>query len=212
MKDKIGNLKTGSMALAMILCAGVFFMEIRGIVRAAEPEKNLSALQITWDDYRSTEKVEPTVLHFSLEGGIEIDRELPWYPSVVKQIAYRDITGDGQDEVLVYRYFANTATEYTLIDVFEIQEDSVRYLSPAADLEELSDQVWDMTLQAASSEKPAEENSGLLFRLESYEKEYGVTSRAETALVGYREGGWQILERVSWKVKRAVEKVKNLTA
>lgn len=207
-KNRIGkrmkNLKKVVTVLAVIICAGASFSVKGSMAEAVEKEAESFPVTVTWDDFQNMKKAEPTMLHFRLSGGNVVDIELPWYPSVVEQVYYRDIIGDGKEEVLVYRYFANTATEYTLIDIFEITDKTVRNLSPGMELEELNSNVWDMTLMEDSTQ----EEGCPVFRLESYDKKYGMTFRDETVLIGYRDGGWRIFGRVSWKVEQAVEMVK----
>lgn len=203
------NLRTGIMALAVTFCAGAFFsIEGGGTATAAEKEPKTFQPVITWDDYQITKKWEPTVLHFSLGEGSEIDIELPYYPSVVKQIEFLDINGDGLDEALIYRYFANSATEYTLIDIFEIKDRTVRNLSPGTELEELDGNIWNMSLTENDAEDSAEQDAGFGLRLESYEKKRGMSFRDETILAEYRNGGWQIIGHASWKMEQAAALLK----
>lgn len=203
------NLRTVISTLAAILCAGAFF-GIKGssMAKAAEEAPEAFPSVITWDDYQNTQKTEPTVLHFSLGEGTEIDVELPYYPSVVKQIEFLDINGDGTEEALIYRYFANTATEYTLIDIFEIKDKTVRNLSPGTELQELSGNVWNMSFQENAVEDFTKGEAGLVCRLESYDKKYGIVFRDETILAEYRDESWRIIGHVSWKVEQAAGLIK----
>ena len=203
------NLRTVISALAAILCAGAFF-SIKGssMAKAAEEAPEAFPSVITWDDYQNTQKTEPTVLHFSLGEGTEIDVEPPYYPSVVKQIEFLDINGDGTEEALIYRYFANTATEYTLIDIFEIKDKTVRNLSPGTELQELSGNVWNMSFQENAVEDFTKGEAGLVCRLESYDKKYGIVFRDETILAEYRDESWRIIGHVSWKVEQAAGLIK----
>lgn len=203
-------------ALAVIMCARVFlcaggekvipmpdFIKGRSEVKAAEAGPESFHPVITWDDYQNTQKLEPTVIHFLLGGGSEVDVELSFYPSVVKQLEYRDINGDGLEEVLIYRYFANSATEYTLIDIFEIKDKSVRNLSPETELKELEGNVWNMSLMETAAEETQNGGSGLVFRLDSYDKKRAITFRDETVLAEYRDDGWKITGHASWKLEQA---------
>jgi len=144
---------------------------------------------ITWDDYNSGSYTE-TWLHFSFSDGTEVDEELSYFPSIVENVDFVDITGDGKDEVLIYRYFANTATEYTLINFFQIEENCVTEISPELELEELANNGWNV-IDIDFSE---EEYDMPVFMMESYEKINTVTYPDKRVLVGYQGGGWQILE------------------
>lgn len=155
-----------------------------------EPEITLS--DITWDDYYGGgNKFYETWIHFSFSDGTAVDMQLP-YESIVQKLDFVDITGDGEDEVLIYRYFANTATEYTLINFFQIEENIVTEISPEVELEELAGDVWNV-IEEDFSEKECDMP---VLRLESYDKVPGLAYPDKRVLVGYQNGGWQILERV----------------
>ncbi|MDE7254497.1 MAG: hypothetical protein K2O32_16360 [Acetatifactor sp.] len=143
---------------------------------------------ITWDDYHSGSY--ETWLHFSFSDGSQIDKELQYSPSTVEKVDFADITGDGTDEVLVYRYFANTATEYTLINFFRIEENGVTEISPESELEELADNVWSV-IDADFSKK---EYDMPVLTMESYVKENMLVYVDKKVLVGYQDSRWQILE------------------
>ncbi len=143
---------------------------------------------ITWDDYHSGSY--ETWLHFSFSDGTQIDKELQYSPSTVEKVEFVDITGDGTDEVLVYRYFVNTATEYNLIHFFRIEENGVTEISPESELEELADNVWNV-IDADFSEK---EYDMPVLMMESYVKENMLAYPNKRVLVGYQGDGWQILE------------------
>lgn len=211
--NRLKKLRVVMMALTGMICVRAFlwyadFILASGsnVAEAAEREKETDLLEITWEDYWSGREMEPVVLHFSFRDGAVIDQEVPYYPSIVEKTEYRDITGDGSDEVLVYRYFANTATEYTLVDIFEIKDGAVYRISPETELEELDDHVWDMTL----IEDFAAGDTDYVFKMKSYDKENGMVFPDETMYIVYEESGWQILRQVSWEVRHAVWKVKDI--
>lgn len=152
-----------------------------------EGEAESTLPDITWDDYNSGSL--DTWLHFSFSDGTEVDEELS-LTSIVKNVDYVDITGDGKGEVLIYRYFANTATEYTLINIFQIEENCVTEISPELELEELANDVWsviDMDFSEEEYDMP-------VFTMESYGKMNALAYPDKRVLVGYQGGGWQILE------------------
>ncbi len=157
--------------------------------RAQLTNDEITLSDITWDDYNSGNEYE-TWLHFSFIDGTVVDKELPHCPSMVKKVDYIDITGDGKDEVLIYRYFANTATEYTLVNFFQIEENTVTEISPELKLEDLADNVWSV-IDEDFSEK---EYDMPVFTMESYSKENMMTYADKRLLVGYQDGGWQIIE------------------
>lgn len=157
-------------------------------LQTKEPEITLS--DITWDDYDSGNTWE-TWMYFSFSDGTVVDIQSP-YISIVQKVDYVDITGDGKDEVLIYRYFANTATEYTLVNFFQIEGKSVTEISPEVELEELAEDVWNVIEEDFSKQ---EYDIPILW-LESYDKVPGLAYPDKRVLVGYQDGGWQILEWV----------------
>ena len=153
-----------------------------------EGETEITLSDIIWDDYNSGSY--ETWLHFSFSDGTEVDKELRYSPSTVENVDFADITGDGRNEVLVYRYFANTATEYTLINFFQIEENYVTEISPELELKELANNVWNV-IDVDFSE---EEYDMPVFTMESYEKMNTVAYPDKRVLIGYQGSGWQILE------------------
>lgn len=143
---------------------------------------------IAWDD-ASDGGFDPTILHFTFSNDEVVDLEV-MYPGMVENIEYRDITGDGTDEVLVYRYFANTATEYTLLDFIEVKDGRVKNISPEMDIAELADDVWNTTVEdfaVAGYESP-------ILKMEAYGKEKEMAYPDRSYLVGYKDGSWQIIQ------------------
>ena len=155
-----------------------------------DKESEITLSDITWDDYDSGNTWE-TWMYFSFSDGTVVDIQSP-YISIVQKVDYVDITGDGKDEVLIYRYFANTATEYTLVNFFQIEEKSVIEISPEVELDELSGDVWNVIEEDFSKQ----EYDMPILRLESYDKVPGLAYPDKRVLVGYQNGGWQILEWV----------------
>ena len=155
-----------------------------------QTDTKITLSDVTWDDYYSDEFYE-TWMHFSFNDGTVVDTELP-YESIVQRVDYVDITGDGKDEVLIYRYFANTATEYTLLNFFRIEEKTVTEISPEVELEELAGDVWSVVEEDFSKQ----EYDMPILRLESYDKVPGLAYTDKSVSVGYQDGGWQILEWV----------------
>jgi len=192
------NLRVIRKALTMIICVRAFLSGTESsMAEAAEQGAEAVPPRITWEDHQNDGETGPVVLHFSFYDGTAVDKEVPYYPSTVEKTEYRDITGDGRSEALVYRYFANTATEYTLIDVFEIKDGTVDCISPQTELSGLADNVWNVTV----IEDRVAGNPAPVLRMESYDKENGMVFRGETVLVVYGVDGWQIYKRRSWKLR-----------
>lgn len=152
----------------------------------AEPAGLLT--NISWEDINSG-NYDTTRLHFSFDDSTDQAVELD-YPSAVEKIEYMDITGDGIEEALVYRYFANTATEYTLIDFFKIEPGTAINISPSVYIKELSNEVWDMELL----NEYAKGYTSPTLKVTSYGKEDGVAFEQAVYLLGYKDGSWNVIQ------------------
>lgn len=155
---------------------------------AEETAMQVSLADITWEDYY--DGVDKTTIHFSFRDGTVIDQELPEW-SIVKSIEYRDITGDGVEEVIVYRDFVgNWYDDYIIMDFFKVEDGAVTKISPAADLPELSDDVWDTEI--------ADNQSGeytIVLRMKTCSKILGALYTSMTATVGYDGACWKMIQK-----------------
>ncbi|MCM1127664.1 MAG: hypothetical protein NC429_14490 [Lachnospiraceae bacterium] len=170
--------------------------EIEEAEETEETEMQVSLADITWEDYH--DGVDKTTIHFSFSDGTVIDQELPEW-SIVKSIEYRDITGDGIEEVIVYRDFVgNWYDDYIIMDFFKVESGAVTEISPAADLPELSDNVWDTEI--------ADEQSGeytIVLRMKTCSKILGALYTSMAATVGYDRTQWKMIQKQEipeWKV------------
>ena len=142
---------------------------------------------ITWEtvDYNVVD------LHFHLEDGSVIDREIIGYN--VLDIAYEDVTGDDTDEVLIYCDFANNACDWQLIYFYQIDEGNVTDISPSGkDIPELksNEGYWNTWI----ADKSMEGYSSPIYKLEDYYKEQGILYTAETLYIGYKDGKWELVQ------------------
>ncbi|MCM1540626.1 MAG: hypothetical protein NC121_05130 [Blautia sp.] len=159
---------------------------------SSAPEQEDMPVDVSWEDFSAdgASRCDATKLHFAFRNGEAVDLEVMYSPSIVEKVEYCDITSDGTEEILVYRYFANTATEYTLIDFFEVRDMAVKNISPAMDIEELSGEVWNTAIADISVDGYAHP----VLKMESYGKEAGRAYVDRSYLVGYKDGGWQIIQ------------------
>ena len=146
--------------------------------------------------YNDEKQVEE--LHFLFSNDTLVDMERKRNP-YMRDVLYRDITGDGIDEVLVYqeewysREPEGHLQKYMSIDFFQVEEDVVTEISPWTQLEELRDELWNMEIL----EYVSKEYGGIVLRMENYENK-AEKSVDESFLVGYRDGVWKILQREDW--------------
>lgn len=162
--------------------------------RIIDPDKEEAVfLRRVTDSYDVEKHVR--VLHFLFSNDTLVDVERirdPW----MKNVIYRDITGDGIDEVLVYQedldYKQDVyAQTYLYIDFFQIEEDVVTEISPWTQLEELGDDPWNMEIMVALSKK----YGGIVLKMENYGSNAEKKRVDKSLLVGYRDGVWEIIEQ-----------------
>ena len=153
-----------------------------------------SLVDIAWEDY--TNEVYETTIYFSFSDGTIVDHELVGL-SIVKNIEYRDITGDGTDEVIVYRDFVNNIhDDYILMNFYKIEDDTVTDISPSTDIPELS--AWEAEIVS----DPSEEYT-IVLKMEWDGETLGAVYTDAIMIVGYNKERWEIIqkhERPDWKV------------
>ena len=142
---------------------------------------------ITWEtvDYNVVD------LHFHLEDGSAVDREIIGYS--VLDIVYEDITGDDADEVLIYCDFANNTCDWQLAYFYQIDRGNVTDISPSSkDIPELksNEGYWNTWIAAETMEG----YSSHIYTLEDYYKENGIVYVAETLFIGYKNGKWELVQ------------------
>ena len=142
---------------------------------------------ITWEtvDYNVVD------LHFHLEDGSVIDREIIGYS--VLDIVYEDITGDDAYEVLIYCDFANNTCDWQLVYFYQIDRGNVSDISPSSkDIPELksNEGYWNTWIAVETMEG----YSSHIYTLESYYKENGIMYVEETLYIGYKNGKWELVQ------------------
>lgn len=152
-----------------------------------------SLVDIAWEDHY--DGVGETTIHFSFSNGTIVDHELVEW-SIVESIEYRDITGDGTDEVIMYTDMVNNIHDnYTLINFFKIDDDTVTEISPSTDIPELSGEMEIVS--------DLYEEYTIVLRMESYGKTAGALYTDCIVTVGYNKERWEIIQKQEipeWKV------------
>lgn len=161
-----------------------------------ETPSHLSLTDITWKDYN--DGAYETFLYFSFSNGSIVDKELQ-YTGIVKNIEYRDITGDGEDEVIVYRDMVNNVHDnYMLVDFFRIEADTVTEISPSVDIPELSNNPCDTEVVSNYTEEYA-----IVLRMEDYGKTGGILYTKMEMTIGYDKERWRVIKKQEipdWKL------------
>ena len=161
-----------------------------------ETPSQISLMDITWKDYN--DGAYETFLYFSFSNGSVVDRELQ-YSGIVKNIEYRDITGDGEDEVIVYRDMVNNVHDnYMLVDFFRIEADTVTEISPSVDIPELSNNPCDTEVVSNYTEEYA-----IVLRMEDYGKTGGILYTKMEMTIGFDKERWRVIKKQEipdWKL------------
>ena len=173
-----------------------------------QPEGQIFLTDVTWEDFNMG--LDGAVIHFSFSNGTGVAKELS-YISIVERVEYRDITGDGADEVVICRELVNNAHDnYILMDFFEIEDDTVTEISPSGDIPELSDTAWDTEVVEDATEEYA-----IVLKMESCGKISGVLYTEKIMTVGYGKEGWVLIrqqEIPDWKLAYLDYLLKNTEA
>ena len=153
------------------------------IVNGTEENKEVILKDITWSE--ADNFMDGTVLNLHFSDGTSVSREIS---GQVESVEYIDFTGDGNKEAVVYSYFANTATEYTLINIFQINDGKVKELTPEMDIAEFAEELWSMSLIEV-------ERDGIIYQgleLVSYNKMYALTYANKNMIIYYKNGRWEL--------------------
>ncbi len=144
--------------------------------------------EVTWEDFNDGAG-EP-VLHFSFNNGTVIDKKLQ-YLGIVQNVQYMDITGDGVDEIVVDTDMINTVRDdFTILDFFRIEGDTVEDISPFHDIPELKDTAWCMEI----SQEPFNDCT-IVLDMESYGKMAGVSYIDCMMKIGFDGSGWKVISK-----------------
>lgn len=143
---------------------------------------------ITWDDSAGG----GPILHFAFSNGKVVDQKSP-FQGVVENTKRRDMDGDGREEVIVYSSLKNAEAEYSMMDFYQIEGDSVKNISPAKNLTEWEEEegcIWSME----ETEAPSEEYTVML-RATAYDSMSDLMYQNMELTIGYDKEGWQIIEK-----------------
>ncbi len=164
----------------------------RQLGRVIDPDKEEAVfLRKVTQDYDADKNARILHFVFSNDKAVDMERdERTW----MKEVLYRDITGDGREEILVLLEVLNCepgvySQTYRYFDFFQVDEDIVTDISPRTQLTELGDTVWNMEIVESMSG----EYGGIVLKMETYEKKAGEKSVEKSLMAGYRDGVWEIL-------------------
>ncbi len=129
-----------------------------------------------------------THIEFVFDDGVTIRRALDLTPCLYQKIEYADVTGDMSSEVILYTYFANTATEYSSLYIYEIKKGRTMQLFPTDDIAEIAQDACDTEIVDVIAD--GRNRKGLMIR--TYYKENGIADVEDSVIIYYDEeaGRW----------------------
>ncbi len=133
---------------------------------------------------------DPAVIHFVFDDGTAVDWELTFYPCRINDVYYCDFTGDGIGEVVVDSYFTNTAGEYTLLDIFQIDGKNIRQLFPNNDIPKLQNEACDANIISINQKG----RKGIGLFVSTLGKEGARVYLKDAMELFYEDGKWIMLE------------------
>ena len=139
-----------------------------------EASSQISLTDVTWKDYNDGEY--DTLLYFSFSNGSIVDKELQHW-GFVKNIEYRDITGDGEDEVIVYMDLVNNVH----------------------DISDVPDIAWFDTEVASDYT----EEYTIVLEMKDYGKAHGALYTKMEITIGYDKECWRVIKKQEipdWKI------------
>ena len=106
-------------------------------------EQELPVLTDVLFDKKQLEASEQTALQFLFSDGDSVEWLLDDTFERVHHmyVDYDDLTGDGTEEVVVYRILAGVAERYRVVDVFQVEEKEIQKLFPVDDIEGLKGNI-----------------------------------------------------------------------
>lgn len=156
-------------------------------------QNNCGIKEVTWEE--EEDYFAKRTLRFVLENGTVTEREAT-YDGLVDHVEYRDITGDGVCEALVFINMPNNYTDqYYRIAIYQVQEGNVADLSPFAEFRKEAAYWVTEIVEESGAEY------GIVLQMDSYDKilseEGPVLFVDERLTVAYRDGVWEELSRES---------------
>lgn len=143
---------------------------------------------ITWDDSAGGDPI----LHFAFSNGKVADQKSP-FQGAVENTKRRDMDGDGREEVIVYSSLKYAEAEYSMMDFYQIEGDTITNISPAQNLAEWEDgegRIWSVE----ETETPSEEYTVML-RATAYDPMSDLMYQNMELTIGYDKEGWKVIEK-----------------
>lgn len=129
----------------------------------------------------------PVQFVFSDGSVVEWQSLYAWYTP--ENVQCLDLTGDGVKEVLLWGYFANTAGEYNMLNIFQIHGKEVTEVSFQDDIEELRDGVCNTHLFYLNRGS----KKGCALQVETFGKEGAMVFLEQRMEIYYENGKWKKL-------------------
>ena len=146
-------------------------------------------------DKKQLETSEPIALQFLFSDGDSVERQLDDTFGEVHHmyVDHDDLTGDGTEEVVVYRIISGAAKRYSVVDIFQVEGKEIRQLFPVDDIEGLEGNVCEEDVFLV--DRNGRKGNGLHVKI--YREENGpdrvgekVLQAAEEMDLYYEDGRW----------------------
>lgn len=167
---------------------------------AGMPGKDGAVLAEVRQQYRVS-FTESMPVQFVFDDGTAVEW-LPEYANYMLEGAQcLDMTGDGRKEVLLWGYFVNTATEYNMLNIFQVDGREVTELSFQEDIAELKDEVCNTSLFYRNRG----DQKGYALQVETYGKEGACVFLEQRMEIYYENGKWIKLPRRKLNIRVSLE-------
>lgn len=132
---------------------------------------------------------ESTPVQFVFDDGTAVEWTSIYALYELKNAECLDVTGDGVKEVLLWGYYVNTATEYNMLNIFQIDGREVTELRFWDDIEELRDEACNTNLFYMNRG----DKKGYALQVETYGKEGAQVFLEQQMEIYYENGKWRKL-------------------
>lgn len=129
------------------------------------------------------------LVKFVFSDGKVVEWKSKYSPYTVKAVECLDLTGDGVKEVLLWGYFTNTAGEYNMLNIFQIEGGEVKEMLFWDDIEELRDKVCHTNLFYTGRGG----RQGYALQIETWGKEGACVFLEQEMEIYYEGGRWRKL-------------------
>ena len=156
-------------------------------------KENVEIKEVSWNHSDFGEVYDyNTEIYFKMSTGDVITKEIP-FGTAVKGMEKLDIDGDGEDEFVINQFFANTAGEFSVVNIYKFADGEVEEIFPGSKIPELKDEIVNTEI------KPFEQEGYPPYMLEvcTYQKDGAEVTEKYHAFLAWQNGSWKEIEMSS---------------